>query len=439
VSAVTVQVIALLLLLNAFYVAAEFAFVAVRKGQVQVLAEEGNTFARRVLDLIGTPTGLDRAIAICQTGITLCSLLLGAYGEAKLTPFLAPRLVGLADLTPEGASSLAAGLVLFVLTSFQVVFGELVPKLVALQYPVKTALYTVLPLRWSGVLFSWFMVILNGSGNALLRLMGVAPGNVRHVHSPQEIEILLAESRREGLIEPEEHVRLKRALRLNMRSARQLMVDVEDVVAVNADAPLEDALNLAARSPYTRLPVYQGSRDRFIGLLHVKDLVRYQLEHGNVPSLRVVMRPVVRVSERMEADEVLAQLREKKTHLAIVTGEDKRSVGLITLEDVLAEVMGDIGDEFKGSTEVVPEEIDGGRVRIPGNYPLENAESWVGVSWKGEAKTVGGFIMQKLGGRPAPGQRVNIEGVEVEIERVARQRITSVIATPPSKEAASDG
>lgn len=426
----TLQVIALLVLVNAFYVAAEFSFVAVRRGQIRLLAEEGNRFARSVLGMIEKPAELDRAIAACQIGITLSSLILGAYGQATLSPALAPMIGRWFDWDPDTAFSLAATLVLVVLTGFQVVLGELLPKSLALQHPVKTAMYCVLPLRWSLTFYSWFIWLLNGSGLLLLKLLGVRQTDVRHVHSAKEIELLLAESRKEGLIEAEEHVRFRRALRLGMRSARQLMIPLEEVVAVDVDAPIALVLSVAARSPYTRLPVYQGTKERYIGMIHVKDLVVHQLEQGEVRSIRPVLRQVVRVSERMEADELLAVLRERRSQLALVQDHEQHVVGLISLEDVLAEVLGDIGDEFKGSIEGVPEVTADGRVRIPGTYPLEEAESWIGVPWHSDSKTVGAFVGQYVEGRLAPGQRVKIDGVDVEIERVTRQRITSVLASP---------
>ncbi|MCC7381492.1 MAG: HlyC/CorC family transporter [Deltaproteobacteria bacterium] len=437
-SAITFQVIALLLLANALYVAAEFAIVAVRRNKILLLAEEGDVLATRLLPFLEDGAAIDRAIAACQIGITLTSLILGAYGQATITLQLAPRLAAWGSLEPPTAFSLAALIVLVGLTGLQVVFSELVPKSLALQYPVKTARFTVLPLEWSIAAYSIFIKVLNGAGLAILRLFGVDRIEYRHVHSEKEVELLLAESRKEGLLEPEEHVRLKRALKLGMRAAREVMIPIEEIVAVDVDARIDEVLATAAKSPYTRLPVYQGTRDRFIGLLHVKDLVLHRLQHGTVSSLRAVLRPVVKVNETVKADELLTLLQKRKSHLAMVTDEKDRTIGLITLEDVLAEVLGDVGDEFKASTIDIPEHLEDGRVRIPGSYSLDEAESWLGVSWKGKSKTVGGFVGEHLEGRITPGSKVNIEGVEVEVERVGRQRVLSILAQKPVVEGEED-
>jgi putative hemolysin len=350
-------VIAALILVNALYVAAEFGAVSVKRSRIRRLAEDGHPLAVRLLPVIADGRMLDQYIATCQVGITLSSLVLGAYGQATLAIALVPAFEGWGAMEELAAQSTAAAVVLIGLSALQVVLGELVPKSVALQYPTQAALYTLLPIRWSQRAFAWFTRILNGTALAALRLLGFSPTGHRHVHSPEEIELLIAESREGGLLEPEEHGRLHRALRLELRPARQLMVPRERIRALDVQTPVPRALELLADSPYTRLPVHRGSLDSVIGLLHTKDLVLRYIEGGGVRSLQEVVRPILTVPDHMAAAQLLALMRERRAHQALVLDAAGRLAGLITLEDVLAELLGEVSDEFKAHEEA----SDGGR------------------------------------------------------------------------------
>src|SRR4051794_35788486 len=266
-------IIVLLILLTALYVAAEFAAVSARRGRLRGLADDGNVLAARLLPVLEDPRELDRYIAASQVGITLSSLVLGAYGQATLAPRIAPLFQQVTDMEPATAESTSAAVVLVGLTMLAVVIGELVPKSLALQHPTQTALFTVLPMQWSMRAFAWSISLLNGSGVLLLKLLGVPSSGHRHVHSPEEIALLIAESRDGGLLEPEEQVRLHRALRLNLRTARQLMVPRARLAALDASLPFHDVLRVVVSSPYSRLPVYRGSLDTVLGMLHIKDVV----------------------------------------------------------------------------------------------------------------------------------------------------------------------
>ncbi|HJR60771.1 MAG TPA: hemolysin family protein [Vicinamibacterales bacterium] len=341
-------VIVLLILLTALYVGAEFAAVGVRRSKLRRLAEDGNALAARLLPIVEDPAELDRYIAVSQIGITLSSLILGAYGQATLAPVVAPLFVTLGGLDGETARSSAGILVLLVLTVLAVILGELVPKSIALQDPTRTALFTVLPMRWSQWVFSWSISVLNGSGVLLLRALGVPATGHRHVHSPEEIELLIAESRDGGLLEPEEQVRLHRALRLGLRTASQLMVPRERLASVDAATPFPEVLRIVGASPYSRLPVYDGAPENLIGVLHTKDVVTAFV--GETPqNTSALLRPLVRVPPQMPADRLLAFLREQRTHQAFVAGPSGTVEGLVTLEDVVGELLGDVADEFKGA------------------------------------------------------------------------------------------
>ena len=336
-----------LIAVNAFFVATEFAAVAARATRVGALAERGNRIAAILHDILSQPATLDRYIAASQIGITVSSLVLGAYAQSTFGAWLAPSLATRFRLEPLTALSTAAAAVLVTLTAVQIVVGEMVPKLVALQYPVRVALITVLPNWWITRAFGWFIDALNGAGAFFLRLLGFEQSSHQHVHSPEEIELILKESREGGLLEPHQHRRLQRALKLSHRTAADLMVPRLRVSALSDDTPIDRAFDYVVASPYTRMPVYRSAIDHVIGLIHTKDLVRSALTaqpHATVASL---VRPVVTVAEQTTADQLLQRLRERRAHQAIVRDEEGRFAGFVTLEDVLGELFGPIGDEFK--------------------------------------------------------------------------------------------
>jgi CBS domain containing-hemolysin-like protein len=250
-------------------------------------------------------------------------------------------------MDPLSAESTAALAILLALTASQMVFGELVPKSVALQFPTQAALFTVLPMQWSMRLLRPAIDVLNGSGVLLMRALRIPITGHRHVHSPEEIELLIAESRDGGLLEPEEQVRLHRALRLGLRTAAQLMVPRERLASVDAATPFSEVLQLVSTSPYSRLPVYEGTPDQVTGVLHTKDVVMAFINRRPLTTAPL-LRPIVRVRPDMPADRLLAFLRDQRTHQAFVV-DDGRIQGLVTLEDVVAELLGGVADEFKGA------------------------------------------------------------------------------------------
>jgi putative hemolysin len=427
---VATLVAAVLILATALYVAAEFAAVSVRRSRLRSLAAEGNRFARWLLPTIEAPAELDRYIAVSQIGITLTSLILGAYAQATFAVGLAPLFVQLGGLQQVAAQSAAAVFVLVVLTILQVLIGELIPKTLALQYPTPTALYTVVPMAVSAWIFKPFNAFLNGSGLLILRMLGAPHQGHRHIHSPEEISLLIAESRDGGLLEPDEHLRLQRALRLNLRQAKQLMVPRRKIEAVDIDTPLHSVIGLLVQSAYSRLPVYRDSIDNIVGILHTKDVVRWLVSEGpDAPraSVETLMRPITSVHESVTADRVLRQLRERRSHQALVVDEFGGTSGILTLEDVLSELIGDVGDEFKAG-ERVPETLPDGRIRLPGDMSVEDAATLLGGEWDTDATTVGGLVTEALGHLPGPGERVTIGDYEFEIERIVDRAVEAVVA-----------
>ena len=295
---VALGVVTALILINAVYVAAEFASVSVRRSRIQQMAADGNQLAAWLLPVVESPAALDRYIAACQIGITLSSLILGAYAQSTFAVWLTPYFASAGGLQDVAAHTTSTAVVLLVLTVAQVIFAELVPKSLALQHPTHTALYTLFAMVPSQWLYRPFIKWLNGTGLILLRLLGAPPQPHRHLHSPDEIELLIAESRDGGLLEPDEHRRLRRALRLNLRQARQLMVPRTKVAAIDVTTPLNELIGIVAQSPYSRLPVYRDSIDNIVGVLHTKDLARWLVGDERRGTLAEIIRPIERPRER---------------------------------------------------------------------------------------------------------------------------------------------
>jgi putative hemolysin len=436
---VAILVIATLIFINAIYVAAEFAAVSVRRSRVRQLSEGGNPFAAWLLPVLESPNALDRYIAACQIGITLSSLVLGAYAQATLGARIRPWFEGVGGLQGAAAQSTSAAVVLLALTVLQVVFGELVPKSLALQYPTQTALYTLVGMVPSLWVYRPFIKWLNGTGLLLLRLLGAPQQGHRHIHSPEEIELLIAESRDGGLLEPDEHRRLQRALRLNLRQARQLMVPRPKISALDINTPLNEVIGLVAQSPFSRLPVYRDSIDNIVGMLHTKDLVRWLVGDGGRrdATLAELIRPMASVHESVTADRVLKQLRERRSHQALVVDEFGGTAGLVTLEDVLSELLGDVGDEFKPG-EPVPETLPDGRMRLPGTLSVEDAALLLRTTFDTDANTVGGLTTAALGHLPAAGEQVIVGNFELTVERIAGRAVGTVLARRVREEAGEE-
>jgi len=429
-------IITLLILLTELFVPAEFPVVGARRSRLRRLAEDGNALATRVLPVVEDPHALDRYIAASQVGITLCSLILGAYAQASIAPRVAPLLQRVAGLEPETALSTSAVIVLLILTTLAMIVGELVPKSLALQDPTRTAIWTVIPMQWAERIFAWSIAFLNGSGNLLLKLMRVKNTGHRHVHSPEEIELLIAESRDGGLLEPQEQVRLHQALRLGLRTARELMVPSARLASIEVSTPLPEVLRLVATSPYSRLPVYRRTPDDIIGILHTKDVVTRFITDGEATPLTSLLRPIARVHDSLPADHLLAYMRDKRIHQVLVVAEGGQVAGMITLEDVVAELIGGVSDEFKGAPAraiLLPD----GSVRVPGAMRVDQAAQVLGASWKSHSpgETVGTFITQSLGGVPAPGEQVTLSGVELIVEAVEGDAASSAVVLPPGSEA----
>jgi putative hemolysin len=313
-----------------------------------------------------------------------------------------------------------------------VVFGELVPKSLALQFPTQLALWTHPPMRWSLAFFAWFIVVLNGSGWFLMKMLGFGAGGGghRHIHSPEEIEMLVVESHDGGLLDPKEQRRLRQALRLARRTARELMVPRRFVQMVDLDTPAEELVRIATESPYTRLPVYRGTMDDVLGYMHTRDLAAGYMAHGRVAP-EELLHPIQKVPSGMDFERLLPLLRQRGQRLALVLDEFGGVEGIVSLSDVVSELLGHMTDEFAKRGERRPERLPDGRVRLPGTLRLMNAAQWTGVTWHDpEVTTLAGYVLTPFGRIPERGEQLTIDGVQLEVEQVEHNAITSLLVTP---------
>ena len=339
----TFLIIALLIAINALYVVAEFASVSARPSRLSgMIAESGNKQALQLLETIESPSKLDAYIATCQVGITLSSLALGFYGQGQLSVVVAPILAEMGLVSPVAAASISATVVLILLSILQVLLGELVPKNISIQYPERLALLTLLPMKWSVVLFKPLITLFNGSGKLLMRLFRVEFASEHsHVHAPEEIALLVDESKSGGILQPGEYSLLKNTLALGREQISNVMVPKAELLAASKDKTVSEMLDLLSNSKFSRAPIYEGSIDKIIGAVHLKELICHQDEE-----LKNHIHPVLYVHETMQAKMVLAALQRKRFQVAIIVDEFAVTIGMVTIEDLVEEIFGEIEDEF---------------------------------------------------------------------------------------------
>jgi putative hemolysin len=429
-------VVGLLIGLNALYVAGEFAAVSSRRARIAQLADEGNRLAHTILPVLQDPHKLDNFIAASQVGITLSSITLGIYGQQQIAPRIAPLLAGLplGRLSSEGADVAAAGaaaiLVLFTLTTLQVILGELVPKSVAILYPERLALITALPMKWSAdYILRPLIALLNGSGALILRLLGAGyEGGHAHVHSPEEIIMLVKESYRGGVLDAEEHRLLGNLFRAGARRAEEVAIPRNRMIAVDVDASTAEVLKLAADSAYTRIPVFDHDIDNIIGYVHLRDLFNlYRINRDD--HLRSILRPAPYVPETLPVPEVWNRLNATESYLAIVFDEFGSTSGLITREDLIEELFGEVQDEFDHERALISARGENQFV-VRGDMLIDDLNAVLELKLPHHAtNTIGGLVIEELGRMPRAGDVVEVSNVRLRVEAVENRSVRAVYLT----------
>lgn len=428
---VIIATVAFMIFVTGLYVAAEFATVATRRTLISQLAGEGNRMAQSLLPIMENSQALDKYVAACQVGISISSLILGAYGQSAIANRLIDPLARLihdaspilaqigiqtsADIAETAASSIAITGVLIVLTVLQVILGELFPKSVAIQYPEKVALGLTLPMKWSLVILSPFIWLFNGSGNLILRLLGQHPNEKNaQVHSAEEIELMVTESHESGLLDDRERQLLRNAFRLRDLTARQVMVHRTRLVVAPVESTVLDVINIAIEEGFSRIPLYRETIDDIAGFVHIKDLFRLHVQ--NKEELQPIIREVVYVPEMMQAVDVWELLNTRRKYLAVVFDEYGGTAGLITFEDLIEEIFGEVQDEFDDEMALIAQGKDG-RIYLRGDLLVSDVNEYLELGLPEEtADSLSGLVISELGRPPVTGDEITINQIAFRVE-----------------------
>jgi putative hemolysin len=410
--------VAILILLNAFFVAAEYGLVTARRTRIIELQHQGNRRARDVLRITGDP---GKFIAAMQLGVTLTSLGIGALGEATLSR----------EFDKWMSTVLAVLIAYAILSFFHVVFGELVPKGAALGHAEGTALWVSTPVRAFLAVFRPAIWALQAASDAILHSFGLEPpGAEREVHSEAELRMLVSRSTQQGQIEEGERELIEKVFVFGDKDVADVMVAKPDVAAVSIDLPPEEVLAVVLDSPYTRYPVYRESLDDIAGVLHVRDLFSAIHDRGLADvRLESLLRQAYVVPETKDLASLLQEFRRTNSHFAVVVDEYGAMVGIATLEDLLEEIVGEIEDEFDVPEEQV-EQVDDDTYRIDGMFPIEEFNERFGTDLPDEDfHTLAGFVFGQLGRAPEPGDDVSYNGLRFDVLEVEGNRIERVSVT----------
>jgi len=407
-----------LILLNAFFVAAEYGLVTARRTRIVELQHQGNRRARDVLRITADPP---RFIAAMQLGVTLTSLGIGALGEMALSRLFDKAI----------ATVLAVILAYLVLTFFHVVIGELVPKGIALGHSEGTALIVAAPVRFFFIVMRPLIWFLEVCTEIVLRWLGQKPpGADDDVLSEAELRMLVSQSTQHGEIEQQEQEMLYKVFDFADKEAKDVMVPRPEVVALSIDLPPEQCLEAVMDSPFTRYPVYRESLDNVVGILHVRDLFRALRDRGmHEVTVQDIIRPAHIVPETKDLAALLAEFRRANQHMAIVVDEYGDMEGIVTLEDLLEEIVGDIEDEFDLPDESV-EQIDEDTVVVDGTFPIDDFNERFKTAMPDEDyHTMAGFVFGLLGRQPEAGDSIMHDGMRFDVLEVEGSRILKLAVT----------
>lgn len=429
--------VGVLVLANGFFVAAEFSLVSVRRTRIAELVEKGNSAAGSVQQAINNP---DRVIAATQLGITLSSLALGWIGEPALSHLLEP----LVSLFPVGiqselSHSLSAAVSFAIITFLHVVVGELMPKSIALQNPEGTSLVVARPTLWTEKIFKPAIWALNGTGNWLLRLIGIQPLEGHQlVHSVEELRMIVTASMEEGVFLQDEGEMLHALFDFGGLVVRQVMIPRTEMISVEADINLQEIIDLIVESTYTKFPVYDDDLDNIIGIVHVKDLLNaLRMDEPGNWTARDFLREALFVPETISVNMLLRHFRDNRQHIAIVLDEYGGTAGLVTLEDLVEEILGEVSDPFDVVTPEIQPQPDGSFL-IDGRARLEEVNEHLGLTLsEPNYDTIAGYIMGKLGRVPRLYDEVKGPKVRMRVEKMDGMRIEeinlSILGEKPDK------
>jgi len=421
-----IAVIVVLLVLNGYFVAVEFALVRSRRTRLQAMVRAGDPLARFALSASGN---LARILSASQLGITLASLGLGWTAESALGHSFSAFFASLPVPIEESLRvSIGATVALLLASYLQVVFGELAPRAIALNHPEQIAKWLAPPLLAFAWIVSPFTAFLNYSAGGVLRLFGQSAKIQREpVHSPDELRMLVEQSEEQGALETTDAEMLGKVFEFSEKKARDVMTPRTGIVAMIADASLDDALEVVEEAGFSRYPVYDESIDNVIGMVHVKDLLGVLREKLDEFTVRDIMREVHVVPGSREVEEVLADFKKRKEHMAVVLDEYGGTAGLVTMEDLLEEIVGEILDEYDEAEDVRPAHAAGGEMLVPGAMTVREVNETYALSVPEEDyTTLGGYVFGVLGRLPVIGDRVTGGGAMFVVRAMEGRRIETL-------------
>ena len=416
----------LLVLANAFFVAAEFAIVKVRASQIELLVQAGSRTAKMGQHLI---SHLDAYLSATQLGITLASLGLGWIGEPVVAKLIIEIMhLGGFEADPELAHRIALPIAFILITFLHIVFGELAPKSLAIQHSQPTTLAIAFPLWFFYLIFSPAIVALNWVSNQVLRLFGIGPASESaHYHSGEELRFLLEQGREGGMIEQEEHELIENVFEFGETSVREIMVPRTNIAAVDVTAPQTDLIKILVEGGYSRVPIYEDSLDNVLGVVHAKDLITL-MEHRDLIILRDLLRPAFFIPETKPIDDLLREFQRRKVHIAIVVDEFGSTAGLVTMEDVLEELVGEIQDEHDSENHDIEKVSDQVYV-INAELSIADVNDHIeefDLPEGSDYTSVGGFINKWLGRIPEVNETLEYDTLRMTILKTDNHHVAQV-------------
>ena len=415
----------LLVLANAFFVAAEFAIVKVRASQIELLAQAGSRTAKMGQHLI---SHLDASLSTIQLGITLASLGLGWIGEPVVAKLIIEvmHLVGL-EADPDLAHRIALPVAFILLTFLLIVFGELAPKSLAIQHSQSTTLAVAFPLWFFYLIFSPAIVALNWTSNQVLRLFGIRPASeAEHYHSGEELRFLLEQGREGGTIEQDEHELIEKVFEFGETTVREIMVPRTNIAAIEVTSSRSALVNLLVEGGYSRIPVYEESLDNIIGVVHAKDLITL-MEHRDLIILRDLLRPAFFVPEK-PIDDLLREFQRRKVHIAMVVDEFGSTAGLVTMEDILEELVGEIQDEHDSENHDI-EKVSNQTYIVNAALSISDVNAHIDEFELPEGNdytSVGGLINKWLGRIPEVDEVFEYDALRMTVLKTDNHHVTQV-------------
>ena len=410
-------------LVNAFFVIAEYALVRSRRERLEALAEEGARGARLALSQLDQ---IGDYIAACQVGITMASIGIGALGEPAIAHLLEPVLGS--PLGHTAAVAISVVIAYLLITSAQSIIGEIVPKLYAIQHAEGLARRIARPLQFFRVLFHPLILVLNHSSKSILRMLGTDPDAEPEGGTPDEIKRIIAQSHTGGQLDAGEAEMLTGVFHLNEQEARQVMTPIPAVVTIDVTATVEEALKRCVSTGHSRLVVTEDDhQDRVRGIVHVNQLVKLLMSHGADAHFDAVVRQAPIVPETKPLDDLLADLQRERTELAIVIDEYGRTAGIVTIEDIIEEVVGEISDETDQAGGAV-RRLANGDWFVRGHVAVSDLEDY-GLDLPVDTdayNSVGGFVFAELGRLPKRGDTIAANGYSIRVESVRQNRIEAV-------------